>query len=86
VPPSAVSASGGLPGTSDWFVYKSGLDNHFSVAKLWEGGTIQLPGVQIAFGPSTFVDCWAFVAANAVDSGPIFHAPGTPPLGFMSFV
>jgi hypothetical protein len=85
--PVAGFAGGGLqPPTSDWYVYKSGLDNHFAVAKLWEGGTIQLPGVQIMFGPSTFVDCWAFVAANAVDSGPYFHAPGTPPLGFMSFV
>jgi len=85
--PVAGFAAGGLQApTSDWYVYKSGLDNHFSVAKLWEGGTIQLPGVQIVFGPSTFTGCWAFVAANAIDSGPIFHAPGTPPLGFMSFV
>jgi hypothetical protein len=65
--------------TADWFVYKSGLDNHFSVAKLWEGGTIQITGVTVEFGPATFAACWAFVAASAIDSGPVFHAPGTPP-------
>jgi hypothetical protein len=83
--PPPVAAIPALPGaTSDWFTYRSLVDNHFMVAKLGEGGVFQVPGV-IVFGPSTFAACWAFVAANAVDSGPYFHAPGVPPLGFSGF-
>jgi hypothetical protein len=71
--------------TRDWYAYRSVVDNHYMVAKLGEGGVWLVGGV-IVFGPNTFAGCWAFVAANAVDSGPYFHAPGTPPLGFGSFV
>jgi hypothetical protein len=70
---------------ADWYVHKSGLDNHFSVARLWEGGTIQFPGATIEFGPATFAGCWAFIASVAVDAGPIFHAPGIPPFSFPVF-
>jgi hypothetical protein len=64
---------------ADWYVHKSGRDNHFAVARLWQGGTIQWPGATIEHGPDTFEGCWAWIAANAIDSGPIFHAAGLPP-------
>jgi hypothetical protein len=34
----------------------------------------------LVYGPDTFAGCWAFVAANAIDTGPYFHAAPPPPV------
>jgi hypothetical protein len=67
------------PTTADYYVYRSPVDNHFSVAHLGEGGVVA-NGYTLVYGPDTFAGCWAFVAANAIDTGPYFHAAPPPPV------
>jgi hypothetical protein len=66
------------PTPADFYVYRSPLDNHYAVAKLGEGGVVAA-GMANIYGPDTYAGCWAFVAANAVDDGPYFHAAPPPP-------
>lgn len=73
-PPSPPQA----PATpTDFYVYRSPTDNHYAVAKLGEGGVVGA-GMTKIYGPDTYASCWAFVAANAVDQGPYFHAAPPP--------
>jgi hypothetical protein len=64
---------------AEFYVYRSPVDNHYAVAQLGEGGVVAA-GMANIYGPDTYAGCWAFVAANAVDNGPHFHA-APPPAG-----
>ncbi|MBV8161263.1 MAG: hypothetical protein JO265_10100 [Acidimicrobiia bacterium] len=76
--PTAPLSSSAPPAPADFYVYRSPLDNHFAVARLGEGGVVA-EGFALVYGPDTYAGCWAYVAANSIDTGPYFHA-APPPL------